>query len=396
VSERERQKKLAMQKRGVWLSGITEELDLSNQNRSLNKGFLYVLRQACFHQLRREENEVRKEKIVFKMTPVLKSGELVCLHCGKTEREHPTEIKKRCSHVFEPKFDVDPKVSFYTCAWERPEKNYLISDWVRAMLSTDKAPYMCHETLNIRSILCREITEMVNEPSFPLIDRNKSEDIYGPAISFKNGIFFVKTCKFHSYVEIKQRREAGEYTHLVTHFIDEFFFYNKYMSQLMGPPVSPQNRRPEYTKPNLCCKHCGRPEYTHQKNCLNPDFCQLRCVNCNKLIPQNGTNRDTRDNNNDVCVCEEPEDHLIEVSKGLLNVSTPFVDGLCRDQFGSLDDFKQEEGILYWLFAMGGHFLLPKSQVTDWPVIPCVFGEVSCKNNNNNIDKIQRWSRAYL
>ena len=104
--------------------------------------------------------------------------------------------------------------------------------------------------------------------------------------------------------------------------------------------------------------------YLHQENCSNPDFCELRCVTCAKLIKPDGF---TSINNDDVCSCKEPVDHHIEVSKGILNVSTPFLDGLFHDQFGHLNDFMQNEGIMYWMYVCGGHFLLPKSESTDWP-----------------------------
>ena len=364
------------------VGGVSFSMSEQNGAHPLELGLRFLYNDATLHRYRREGKELRECRLVPHQELCCdEQGRILCHHCGKPESQHSTgSVHTRATHAFKPSVVTKSSQIFNTCSWERPFKNCTIKDFVYSKIHTNTGA-LFSKTFRYRKMLAEEVANTVNEDSLPVLDRKKSEQRYGPAVSFQNGVFFTRTCVWFPYKKLQQEQADGRYLDLITHYVDVWFFYTRYMTALLGrrlslpqiedkydPPDDAEDRcipcgvEPEFENelPNLVCSACKKPKHLHSKSCRVADFSVLHCVHC--------------DCPSEECECGENACFtIIDVAKGLGNVRTPFLSGILRDQFGKLPDFKSYLGIEYHFFVQGGVFIQPKNP-SDWAVIPGIIG----------------------
>lgn len=341
----------------------------------LEFGIRFLYEQARIQGLCREGEEMRCRRSIPRYLLVKKDGEYLCRICQKPESEHPTDIGHRCSdHVFRHEIAEDVSVSFDTCSWERPENHYSVKAWVHKELTSELVPRTWRDTLTVKSRIIQEILNTVNESSLPVLDRQTSEDEYGPAVAFQNGVWFIRECIWKGYVELAEDQKNGLYRGLVTHYVHQWFHIARYTEAIKGAYDETMTDRPEMYRYenvylNYVCRNCNTSKKFHKKTCRRPDFSAFQCEECGCK-------------STDItkpCECEhEPQYFGVDVAAGLQNVPTPFMDCVMTTQFNHLSDHQKYMGLRYWMFVMAGYFLLPKTVYDpslDWPIIPCIFGE---------------------
>lgn len=353
-------------------------------------------------KLRREGSQLRQRKLIYRhYLDYNEDNQLKCKHCNCSEAHHPIKIVSlRKDHAFRPKVVVEcgKDKDVNTFAWVKLEEttslgrkcaNSEISSFVNFIINTQHPMYdLCSR---YKDALTKELTNVVNEIRLPVIDRKRSETLYGPVNAFQNGIFVCKTCHFYTYDEFCELHDLHNiFPHIITHYSDEWFFYEQYMSQLKGKKISSETKRPkkfcfENYVPNLICTKCGLHQFCHKRHCKNPEFKILQCDTCHKFCRYDSTSLHgvvayEDDERFPPCSCFEmndiPQCFSIDVPKAISNIKTPFLDCVLDNQFDNEDhpDYKSYLGIYFWLFVCGGYFILPLSQGS-WEIIPAIFGE---------------------
>ena len=337
-------------------------------------GIRYLYERARVQGLCREGEEMRCRRSIPHYVLVKTKGEYICQICEKPESAHPVELGRRCSdHVFRPQIAQDLSITYDTCSWERPLEHYSVKDWVHKELTSELVPKTWRDTLSVKSRIVQEILSTVNESSLPVLNRQLSEDRYGPVVAFQNGVYFIQDCIWKDYRRLAEDIKKGIYPGLVTHYVHEWFFIGRYTTAMKGAYDPTMTDRPEVCRyenvhPNYVCENCNTLKKHHKTSCKRPVFKRVQCNKCEFKT----------DDITKPCECEGgPEYFNVDIAAGLSKVPTPFMDSVMDLQFRGLTDHKSYLGLEYWMFALAGYFLLPKNPsdpTLDWPIIPCIFG----------------------
>ena len=357
-------------------------------------GMNILLDAASRYQLRKEGAELRQRKMIY--TFFLEKNdndELVCEHCRCTESQHPIhQVAARKDHAFVPEVLIKgTEKNVNSFAWVKFEKDSLlhqkaplsdIQGFVNYIINTSHPMYSV--LVRLKDPFVKELINCTNESRLPSVQRQKSEDQYGPINAFKNGIFICMECKFFTYDEFETLQEQGLYKDMISHYSDEWFFIERYEKQIKGRPLChsslnrPAKFRFENFVPNLHCLNCGMHQFNHKKICKQPDFSVLKCKLCQGFCQYDNNSVSGvvpfENDNFKACVCSknkiEPNCYILDVPKGIEAVDTPFIDSVFDEQFLEHDDYKQYLGIYFWVFVLGGYFILPLNKSNSWEIIP--------------------------
>lgn len=370
----------------LMLGGLTKvHPDPKSKLSALEICLNYLYDRAQSKNLCREGSELRTQLRIHRCKLATdEDGHLLCQGttekpCSLTEREHGLKIESRTAdHVFRPRLEKlkGPKVNTYS--WNRPKNHFGIKDWVYSEINSLKGS-LYSKGVPIREKLSKEISNAI-EVRLPVLQRQRSEDLYGPVNSWINGVFFIKTCEFYTYSQLEEARKNGKYQHLVTNYTDEWFYYDRYMEALRGRRnfnklTFPESQQYENIVKNRVCRHCLKEELYHNKSCKNPDFSIVQCIKCDAIDEEVSVDNvcvNTKLN----CKCVDgPQHYTYDVAKGLAQVPSPLIDSILTKQLDSYSDYLSYLGVYYWLFAIFGYFLMPKTE-NDWPV--CIKKKTNC------------------
>ena len=364
-----------------------------------NKGMEILLNALSLHNLRKEGSELRQQKKIYPYSLLQdKNGELVCQQCGSAESHHPIfDVEARKDHAFYPEVCtyVGAVKSVNTHAWVAIEKDSILGQKIPSSDIASFVNYIINSSHPLYSLLARmkdslikELINCTNEARFPSVKRRNSDDKYGPINAFQNGIFICMECKFFTYDEFEGLKQMGAYKDAISHYSEDWFFIERYQKQIQGKPCCESVNRPSQFKfqnyvPNICCAKCGTHKFQHKSVCKNPDFSVLKCTTCNGHCKVDGRAPDgVVPFENEMfkgCICSkqgaQPQCYVIDVPKGIFDVDSPFIDSVFNEQFEEHNDYKAYLGIYFWVFVLGGFFILPLNKKTSWEVIPAIFGE---------------------
>lgn len=347
----------------------------------------YLLDIAKMKELRIDGDQIMQRKKVYQCFVLAEQGQLMCGHvdgdghsCNCLELEHGFNISARTDHAFVCRTCYDKSMQYTTCAWESIGE---IGEWIASLMDPDLNNDLFFNSLgNQISQLKNRLMLGVSGSYLPKLDRDKSAQKYGPAFSFKNGIWFMNTCTFMDYEDLKNELDDGSYHDLISLYKDEFFNYERYMKQLKGnynPSLtdrSPRVRYQNYIKNNVCSA-CKRPQCYHKKQCSNAHFNMVRCLDCGLTFD------DDEHLANQTCKCSSngPSFYKIDIAKATMDVKTPFFDSILDNQFNNpkkpFNDYKTVEGILYWFYALMGFFINPRNKDHanyGWQIMTMIIG----------------------
>lgn len=354
---------------------ITKIYSNSNQ-KPIVQAMQYLFEVAKSKQLQREGLNLLKKRIIPVKTIAVhnETQEPLCKKCGQVESKHPTKIGHRCAdHAFEFDFVDDTIEKDDTMSWE-PHTS--IKDFVYTEINSTRSE-LFNRTLELRSKLVKELENTVGETWLPVLKRNKSDELYGPTVSFQNGIFFCKSCEFYTYEQFKEKQKQGLYKHVVAHFVDEWFFWDRYAAGLRGKPMldmpgykdRPKQFQYENCMLNEVCTKCNTTKQYHKKKCRHPTWTHVKCSNCKQNVKKTEMHKKN-------CCCDNPMFYTVDYVKGLANVPTPFMNSVLKTQFEKFKDYNTYLGIEFWFWVLAGHFVnrKPKDPSMDWAIIPSIYG----------------------
>tara|TARA_B100001093_G_scaffold124247_2_gene116871 strand:- start:6872 stop:8950 length:2079 start_codon:yes stop_codon:yes gene_type:complete len=414
---------------------VSERLCKQNNDKIL-RTVNFLMRCALRMGVRRDGNLIVQRKYIepLKLFNLNDGNGYRCSHvhehgecCNLMESEHATDIHSRQNHVYKIAYSplsIGGINSFDTAAWEVVGT---VKEWINECVQLEKHPDYFNDLLKSLNTISERIENNHCLASLPMLDRKQSRKKYGPTYSFKNGIFFMKTCTFIGYREFHQAREQGQYNDLVSIYTDVWFFEKRYNDQFRGDYDPSMIDRPEEYRYqnfilNKCCCHCGQQEHYHKKTCAvygktkQAFFNQVKCNRCDATFSLDEVKANIHDLSQLKCDCNcdddcnsdndcdndcsgcasgcvgdgdgdmkrAPELYVIDIAKAIHSIQTPFFSSILDSQFNDTEhNFKRDyltiHGIAYWFLALMGFFIEgrnPNQPKQGWHVMPFIIGKL--------------------